>query len=80
MERRKDNKGRVLQKGEGQRKDGRYVFQYKDFDGKRKSVYADSLSDLRKKEKKINMDLEDNINTAGAEITLDELFDKGYAI
>lgn len=80
MERRKDNKGRVLQKGEGQRKDGRYVFQYKDFDGKRKSVYADSLSDLRKKEKKINMDLEDNINTAGAEITLNELFDRYMSI
>ena len=51
MERRKDNKGRVLQKGESQRKDGMYVFQYKDVFGKRKSVYARDLSDLRKQEK-----------------------------
>lgn len=76
MERRKDNKGRVLQKGESQRKDGLYVYQYKDSCGKRKSVYASNLSDLRKKEKQINKDLDDNINTAGAEITLNDLFDK----
>lgn len=29
MKRRKDNKGRVLQDGECQRKDGTYMFQYK---------------------------------------------------
>lgn len=76
MERRKDNKGRVLQKGESQRKDGRYVYQYQDISGKRKSVYANTLSDLRKQEKQINRDLEDNIDTTGAEITLNEQFDK----
>lgn len=76
MERRKDNKGRVLQKGEGQRKDGRYVYQYKDISGKRKCVYADTLSNLRKKEKGIDRDLEDKIDTAGAEITLNEQFKK----
>ncbi len=76
MERRKDAKGRVLQKGESQRKDGRYVYQYKDFSGKRRSVYATNLSELRKKEKLINKDLEDNINTDGAKITLNQQFDK----
>lgn len=76
MERRKDNKGRVLQKGESQRKDGLYVYQYTDNSGKRKSVYATNLSELRKQEKQINRDLEDNIDTAGAEITLNEQFDK----
>lgn len=76
MERRKDNKGRVLQKGESQRKDGRYVYQYKDISGKRKCVYADALSDLRKKEKEIDRDLEDNIDTVEAEITLNEQFKK----
>lgn len=34
MVRRKDNKGRVLQKGESQRKDGSYVYQYTDLQGK----------------------------------------------
>lgn len=76
MERRKDRKGRVLQRGESQRKDGSYVYQYKDNYGKRKSAYANNLSDLRKKEKQINRDLEDNINTARAEITLNEQFNK----
>lgn len=80
MERRKDSKGRVLQKGESQRKDGLYVYQYKDISGKRKSVYANNLSDLRKQEKHINRDLDDNINTAGAEITLNEQFDKYIAL
>lgn len=75
MERRKDNKGRVLQKGESQRKDGMYVFQYTDVFGKRKFVYARDLSDLRKQEKQISKDLEDNINTVGAEKTLNEQFD-----
>lgn len=76
MERRKDNKGRVLQKGESQRKDGRYVYQYSDIYGKRKSIYANALSDLRKREKQINRDLDDNIDTVGAEITLNEQFDR----
>lgn len=76
MERRKDNKGRVLEKGESQRKDGRYVYQYKDIAGNRKSVYAANLSDLRKREREIRRDLEDNINTVKAEMTLNELFDQ----
>lgn len=76
MDRRKDNKGRVLRKGESQRKDGRYVYQYKDMSGKRKSIYSTDLSELRKQEKQINRDLEDNIDIEGAEITLNEQFDK----
>lgn len=80
MEKRKDKKGRILEKGESQRKDGLYVYQYKDILGKRKSVYAPNLSDLRKREKRIKRDLEDRINTAGAEITLNELFDKYMAL
>ena len=76
MERRKDNKGRVLQTGESQRKDGLYVYQYKDNYGKRKSVYANNLSDLRKQEKQIANDLTYNIDALGAEITLNEQFDK----
>ena len=76
MERRKDNKGRVLQTGESQRKDGLYVYQYKDIFGKRKSVYSNNLSDLRKQKKKINLDLEYNISNLGSEITLNEQFDK----
>lgn len=35
---RKDNKGRILQKGESQMPNGRYVFKYTDPDGNRRSV------------------------------------------
>ena len=35
---RRDSKGRVLRNGEFQRKDGRYVFKYKDIDGKEKCL------------------------------------------
>ena len=76
MKKRKDAKGRVLENGESQRKDGRYVFQYKDITGKRKCVYADNLSDLRKKKRQILRDIDDCIDTTSAEMTLNDLFDK----
>lgn len=80
MARRKDSRGRVLEKGESQRKDGRYVYQYKDNWGVRRSVYALNLSDLRKEERQIRRDMEDKIDTRGAEITLNEQFDKYLAL
>lgn len=76
MERRKDSRGRVLEKGESQRKNGLYVYQYKDAIGVRRSVYAKTLSELRKREKQIKRDLADGIDTIGAEITLNALFDQ----
>ena len=80
MQRRKDSRGRVLEKGESQRKDGRYVYQYIDNWGARKSVYASNLSDLRKVKKQILRDLEDGIDVRGGEITLNEQFDKYLAL
>ena len=47
MERRKDSKGRVLKKGESERKDGRYQYRYNDAFGTRKTVYANDLNELR---------------------------------
>lgn len=41
---RKDNKNRILRNGENQRKDGRYVYQYTDINGKRHSVYSWTLN------------------------------------
>ena len=41
---RKDSKGRVLRKGESQRKnDGRYIYQYTDSTGKRRVVLILSI-------------------------------------
>lgn len=43
---RKDNKGRVLRKGESQRKDDlRYIYQYTDPSGARRVIYANNPSD-----------------------------------
>ena len=44
---RKDNKGRVLRKGESQRKsDLRYIYQYIDPNKKRRVIYANDLPAL----------------------------------
>lgn len=52
-EKRKDKKGRILRTGEGQRQDGRYYFRWMTPDGKRHTKYADTLNELRDKEKEI---------------------------
>jgi integrase len=53
MKRRKDSKKRVLKEGESQRKDGLYQYRWTDRAGKRHTVYAGDLKELREKEKKI---------------------------
>lgn len=62
MERRKDSKGRVLKKGESERKDGRYQYRYNDAFGTRKTVYANGLNELRDLEKQIEKDIGDGID------------------
>lgn len=60
---RKDGKGRVLRKGEHYRKtDGRYSYIYTDPLGKQRTVYANSLTTLRKKEESLIRDQMDGIN------------------
>ena len=49
---RKDSKGRNLHTGESQRKDGSYMYRYMDTrSGKRQTIYAGDLPELRVKEK-----------------------------
>ena len=48
-EKRKDDKGRVLEKGESQRKDGSYMYRWNDLTGKRRTIYAPTLNELRTK-------------------------------
>ena len=50
---RKDAKGRVLRTGESQRPDGRYEFRYSDGHGRRRSLYALTLEELRQKEQEL---------------------------
>lgn len=76
---RKDSKGRKLKEGESERLDGRYSFRYTDIkDGKRKSIYASNLAELRIKEKQLQKDLEDSIlsDTMIKKLTLNELFER----
>lgn len=61
---RKDKKGRGLRTGEQQRQeDGLYLYRYTDMTGKRQTVYASELPELRIKEKEIQKDLDDQIIT-----------------
>lgn len=75
MIRRKDNKNRVLEKGEIQRKDGIYMYRYTDLSGKRKCIYNKDLSKLRDEEKRIRRDLEDGIDIKSHDRTLNEQFE-----
>ena len=91
-EKRRDNKGRILRTGESQRADGRYMYKYVNRAGETKVVYSwklvatdrvpkgkrDDLS-LREKEREIQRDLEDGIDTKGKKMTLCELYAKKAA-
>lgn len=73
-QKRKDSRGRNLWTGETERKDGRYVFQYKDIDGSSRSVYDKTLEGLRAKEKRIQQDIADGIKTDKGNMIFGELF------
>lgn len=76
MERRKDSKGRVLRKGESERKDGRYQYRYNDAFGARKTVYANGLNELRDLEKRIEKDIGDGIDYSKGQMTVYELVER----
>ena len=73
---RKDHKNRVLHDGESQRKDLTYQYRFTDNLGKRRTVYARTLEDLRKKEQEIRKDLEFGLNYADGRLTVNELLER----
>ena len=73
---RKDNKGRILKTGESQRKDLIYQYRYTDFRGKRQTVYASTLQELRQKEKEIQKQVDDGLDYEAGQITVIELLEK----
>ena len=79
-EKRKDHKGRLLRTGESQRKDLTYQYRYTDVTGKRRTVYASDLQELRKKEKAIQKDAEDGINYCEGNVTVIELLERYIAL
>ncbi len=78
-EKRKDAKGRILKDGESQRKNGSYDFRYTDVHGKRRSVYAKTLEELREKEREIQRDLDDGIDYSAGTITVLDLMERYIA-
>ena len=88
-EKRRDQRNRILRNGESQRKDGRYVFKYRDINGQPQFVYSWRLEPtdrlpagkrdgpaLRELEPKIIRDLEDKISPRGGDMTVIELVQK----
>lgn len=77
-EKRRDNRGRILRPGEGQRPNLTYFFRYHGSGDKKKwnYAYAPTLEELRKKEEAIQRDLMDGIDYSGGEITVSELVDR----
>lgn len=77
-EKRRDNRGRILRPGEGQRSNLTYFFRFHGSGDKKKwnYVYAPTLEELRKKEKSIQRDLLDGIDYSTGEITVAELVDR----
>ena len=77
---RKDSKGRILRTGESQRKDLTYQYRFTDASGKRQSVYAKDLQELRKKEAAIQKDIDDGILYCEGKITVVDLLERDIAL
>ena len=76
IERRKDNKKRVLKEGEYQRANGTFEFKWRDKTGKRHSVYAKTLDELREKELDVLRDTLDGIKADTKKLTINDLYAK----
>ena len=88
-EKRRDNRNRILDTGESQRKDGRYAFKFIDAHGEPKFLYSWRLvatdrvprgkrpcRPLREMEREVQRDLEDGIDHAGAKMTVCQLYQR----
>lgn len=87
-DKRRDNKGRILRKGELQRPDGRYMYRYTDSNGDRQAEYSWRLVEtdphpkgkkqelsLREKERLIEQNGTGRKSNISGNMTLNELFD-----
>lgn len=75
MAKRTDKERKVLRKGESQRKNGMYDYRWTSKDGKRHSVYAGTLEELREKEEQILKDKSDGIKVEKANVTVNDIFE-----
>ena len=74
VERRKDNKGRVLKEGEHQRQNGTYEYKWRDKRSKRHSIYAKTLDELREKEIDVLRDALDGVREDKKNLTINDLY------
>ena len=64
-----------LRTGESEKKGGGYVYRWTDDIGKRHSVYAQTLNDLREKELQVAIDRHDGIKSNVKTVTINDVFD-----
>ena len=77
MPSRKDNKGRVLEKGESQRNDGTYMYRWTDLSKKRQTIYARTLNELRQKELQVTRtEIISGVSWESNKITVRELIER----
>ncbi len=74
IERRKDNKNTVLREGEHQRSNGTYEYKWRDKIGRRKSIYAKTLPELRRKQKEILRNTLDGLDTDNSNLIINDMF------
>ena len=74
VERRKDSKNRVLKEGEYQRANGTFEYKWRDKKGKRHSIYAKTLEQLREKELDVLRDVLDGIRADKNDLTINDLY------
>ncbi|MCR5383389.1 MAG: site-specific integrase [Saccharofermentans sp.] len=74
IERRKDNKNRVLKEGEYQRSCGTYEFKWRDRRGKRHSISAITLEELREKEVDVLRDILDGVRVEKNNLTINDIY------
>lgn len=74
VERRKDNKRRILKEGEYQRSSGTYEFKWRDKRGNRHSISAVTLEELREKELDVLRDVLDGVKVDKNNLTVNDLY------
>ena len=73
--RRLDKARIALKKGETQRADGTYDYRWTSADGKRHSIYAKTLDELREKEAQIQIDAFEGIRADKRNLTVNDVFE-----
>lgn len=71
----KDNKDRILREGESQLENGNYDYRWLDKSGRRHSVYAKTLKELRDKQEEIFKNEVDGLQVTATRVTLNDMYD-----